>query len=147
MEYAAALEVKSTQQEGRILELEDTLDGRTTVTLPPELAASATTSTATASAAATKMAAMRALIQSLEALVTALTTKSTTDGGGGLCCEDGDQGCQALDQRLYGCHFGGGSGCGCGGHRRARREFRRQRDCSTPVQGILQLKDVALLLL
>ena len=45
MEYAAAMELKSTAQEGRILELEDALDGRTVVTLPPELAASATTAT------------------------------------------------------------------------------------------------------
>ena len=52
MEYAAAMELKSTAQEGCILELEDALDGRTVVTLPPELAASATTATTGASAAA-----------------------------------------------------------------------------------------------
>ena len=59
MEYVAALEEKSMQQEGCILELEDTPDGCTTVTLPAEVAASATTSTAAASSAATKIAAMR----------------------------------------------------------------------------------------
>ena len=75
MEYAAVMEIKSTQQEGRILELEDALDGRTTVTLPHELAASATTTTAPASATATEMAAMRALIQSLAASVTVLCNK------------------------------------------------------------------------
>ena len=52
MEYAAAMELKSTAQEGRILELEDALDGRTVVTLPSKLAASATTATTGASAAA-----------------------------------------------------------------------------------------------
>ena len=83
MEYAAATEIKYTAQEGCILELEDALDGRTTVTLPPELAASATTTTAIAAAAATKMAAMRALIQSLAALFTALTAKCITNGSGG----------------------------------------------------------------
>ena len=83
MEYAAAMEAKSTAQEGRILELEDALDGRTAVTFPSELAASATTATTGAAAAATKLAAMRAMIQSLVATVTALTAKSTTGGGGG----------------------------------------------------------------
>ena len=83
MEYAAAMEIKSTAQGGRILELKDARDGHTVVTLPPELAASATTTTTGASAAATKMAAMRALIQSLAASVTALTAKSPTNGGGG----------------------------------------------------------------
>ena len=85
MEYAAAMEAKSTAQEGRILELEDALDGHTALTLPPELAASATTATTGAAAAATKLAAMRAMIQSLAATVTALTAKSATDGGSGGC--------------------------------------------------------------
>ena len=35
MEYVASLEIKPTQQEGRILELEDALSRRMTVTLPP----------------------------------------------------------------------------------------------------------------
>ena len=83
MEYAAAMEAKSTAQEGRILELEDALDRHTALTLPSELAASATTATTGAAAATTKLAAMRAMIQSLAATVTALTTKSATDGGGG----------------------------------------------------------------
>ena len=83
MEYAAAMEAKSTAQEGRILELEDALDGHTALTLPSELAASATTAMTGAAAAATKLAAMRAMIQSLAATVTALTAKSATDGGGG----------------------------------------------------------------
>ena len=77
------MEAKSTAQEGRILELEDALDGHTAVTLPSELAASATTATTGAAAAATELAAMRAMIQSLAATVTALTAKSATDGGGG----------------------------------------------------------------
>ena len=53
MEYAAALEGKSTKQEGRILELEAPLDGQTTLTLPTELAASAVNSTAETSTAVT----------------------------------------------------------------------------------------------
>ena len=83
MEYAAAMEAKSTAQDGRILELEDALDDQTALTLPSELAASATTATTGAAAAATELAAMRAMIQSLAATVAALTTKSATDGGGG----------------------------------------------------------------
>ena len=34
MEYAAALEERPNKQEGRILELEVSLDGHTTLTLP-----------------------------------------------------------------------------------------------------------------
>ena len=86
MEYAAAMEAKSTVQEGRILELENALDDQTALTLPHELAASATnatTATASASAAATELAVMKAMIQSLAATVTSLTTKSATDGGRG----------------------------------------------------------------
>ena len=83
MEYAAAMEAKSTAQDGRILELEDALDDQTALTLPSELAASATTATTGTAAAATELAAMRAMIQSLAATVAALTTKSATDGGGG----------------------------------------------------------------
>ena len=83
MEYAVAMEAKSTAQEGRILELEDALNGHTALTLPSELAASATTATTGAAAAATKLAAMRAMIQSLAATVIALIAKSATDGGGG----------------------------------------------------------------
>ena len=78
-----AMEAKSTAQEGRILELEDALEGHTALTLPSDLAVSATTATTGAAAAATKLAAMRLMIQSLAAMVTALTAKSATDGGGG----------------------------------------------------------------
>ena len=85
------MKLKSTAQEGRILELKDALDGRTVVTLPPKIAASATTATAGAAAAATKLSAMRAMIQSLAALVTALTAKSATDGGGGGHGSDRDK--------------------------------------------------------
>ena len=83
MEYAAAMEAKSTVQEGRILELENALDDQTALTLPAELAASATTATTGAAAAATELAVMKAMIQSLATTVTSLTKKSATDGGRG----------------------------------------------------------------
>ena len=84
MEYAAALENRFTQQEGRILDLEASLNGKTTLTLPTELAASAAVSTVATSTAATKITAMRAMIQSLAALVTALYTKIFSNGGSGV---------------------------------------------------------------
>ena len=71
-----ALENKYTHQEGRILELEASLDGQTTLTLPKELVESAVVSIAATSTAATKVAAMRAMIQSLVALVSTLSTKT-----------------------------------------------------------------------
>ena len=83
MEYAAALEGKSTKQEGRILELEAPLDGQTTLKLPTELAASVAASTAAKSTAATKIAAMRAMIQILAASVTSLSTKTISKGNSG----------------------------------------------------------------
>ena len=49
MEYAAALEERSTKKEGRILELEASLDSQTTLTLPTELVASVAASTAATS--------------------------------------------------------------------------------------------------
>ena len=65
MEYAAALEDRSTKQEGHILELEASLGGQTTLTLPTELAASAAASTAGTSTNTTELSTMRAMIQSI----------------------------------------------------------------------------------
>ena len=56
------------------------INDRTTVTLPPDLAAAATVSTATTTPAATELADMRTQIQALATQITALATKSTTDG-------------------------------------------------------------------
>ena len=53
-EYATALEDRFTQKEVRILDLEASLDGQTTLTLPTELAVSAAASTAATSTTATK---------------------------------------------------------------------------------------------
>ena len=83
MEYSAALKDKSTQKEGRILDLEAFLNGQTTIMLLAELAASAAAFTTATSTDATEMAAMRDMIQILAASVTALSTKTLSNGGGG----------------------------------------------------------------
>ena len=81
MEYAVALEDKSTHQEGCILGLEASLGANTTFPLPTKIEASAVTSTA-----ATKLAKMKAMMKSLAASTTVLSSKITTtatSGGGG----------------------------------------------------------------
>ena len=83
MEYDAALEDRSTNQEVRILKMEASLDGQTTLTLPTELASSAAASIAATSTAVSEMAAMRAMIQSLVASVTSLSTKTLINGNSG----------------------------------------------------------------
>ena len=92
MEYAAALEDSSTKKEGRILNMEASFDGHTTLTLPTHLATSAAASTAATSTAATKMSAMRAMIQSLAASATALSTKTLSKdniSSGNVCNRGG----------------------------------------------------------